>query len=50
MRYQPVRCLCMTHKQTLFGEGGEGGTNKALLYTLPRRVRDVEGRAVLSEH
>jgi len=29
--------------------GEEGGTTKALLYTLPRRVGDVEGRAVLSE-
>jgi len=29
---------------------GKGGTTKALLYTLPRRVGDMEGRAVPSEH
>ena len=29
--------------------GEKGGTTKALFYTLPRRVRDVEGRAVLSD-
>jgi len=30
--------------------GEEGSTTKARLYALPRRVGDVEGRAVLSEH
>ena len=40
-------CARPTNERSLVRE--EGGTTKALLYTLPRCVGDVEGCAVLSD-